>query len=412
MKDKEILSVSNYLDKLNTTLKSEIAKIVGEISGIQEYPGRSYMYFSLKDSKDQSTVKCFMWKNDYRISGVNLKDGMEIVVTAYPSIYKPNGGMTLQVQSVELLGEGALKIAYDQLKAKLEKEGLFDESKKRDIPVYPHRIGVITSKSGAVINDFLSNLGKFGFEILFVDSKVEGQDAVKDILNAIKTLKNKDLDVLVLMRGGGSLESFLAFNNEMVVRAIADFPVPTLTGIGHDKDIPLVSFVSDKNVSTPTAVTHIINKGWSDLIHFVNTSEEKIYSSFDSLLNESRFDVEHSFIKIEKNFDFLLSVFKSSEESLFRALDYIKIKIHNLDDILVRAQSDLVKEFSMFVKQTQEIITNFKKSIDLSNPERPLAYGYSIVKSKGKVVKKVKDVGVGDEVDILVSDGIIRTVVE
>jgi exodeoxyribonuclease VII large subunit len=110
----DVISVSKYLDRLNATLKTERAKIVGEISGVQMYEGRTYLYFSLKDSVDQSTVKCFMWKNDYRISNVPLKDGMQVVVTAFPNIYKPNGGLTLQVELVELVGEGALKIAYDE----------------------------------------------------------------------------------------------------------------------------------------------------------------------------------------------------------------------------------------------------------------------------------------------------------
>src|SRR3989344_6655262 len=175
----EPVSVSQYLDNLNSKLKTEKAKIVGEISGVQMYEGRSYLYFSIKDSKDGSTAKCFMWKRDFILSGVELNDGIEVIITAYPNIYKPNGGLTLQVELLELVGEGALQIAYEKLKKKLELEGFFAESRKRLLPDFPHRIGVITSKSGAVINDFLTNIGKFGYEILFVDSRVEGQDAIK-----------------------------------------------------------------------------------------------------------------------------------------------------------------------------------------------------------------------------------------
>ena len=120
--DSEIISVSQYLDKLNTTLKGERAKIIGEVSGFQEYPGRTYLYFSIKDSKDQSTVKCFMWKRDFHISGVALSDGMEVIITAYPNVYKPNGGLTMQVELLELVGEGALQIAYEKLKKKLENQ--------------------------------------------------------------------------------------------------------------------------------------------------------------------------------------------------------------------------------------------------------------------------------------------------
>ncbi len=360
-----IISVSQYLDRINATLKTEKAKIIGEVSGVQEYPERSYLYFSIKDSKDGSTIKCFMWKRDFHLSGVVLKDGLEIIISAYPNVYKPNGGLTMQVETVELVGEGALQIAYEKLKQKLTLEGLFSPERKREIPAFPHRIGVITSRSGAVINDFLTNIGKFGFEVLFVDSKVEGQDATKDLLSAINALKNKDLDVLVIMRGGGSLESFLAFNNEVLVRAVADFPAPVLTGIGHDKDAPLVSLVSDKNVSTPTAVANLLNSTWVEALHRVNLSEEKIFSSFGRLFE----------------------TWKKVENAFISSCDSLGFKIANLRDYLTQTLSLL----------------------ELSSPERQLKNGYSIVRKGGKVVKSKKNTKMGDELDITFSDGIINT---
>ena len=390
MKELEIISVSQYLDKLNSTLKDEKAKIIGEVSGVQEYPGRSYLYFSIKDSKDGSTVNCFMWKRDFTISGVILRDGLEVVVTAYPSIYKPNGRLTLQVEMVELVGEGALQIAYEKLKKKLDLEGLFSEEKKRALPDYPHKIGVITSKSGAVINDFLTNIGKFGYEILFVDSKVEGIDAVKDLHKAVETLRNKSLDVLVIMRGGGSLESFQAFNNEVLVRAVANFPVPVLTGIGHDKDAPLVSMVSDKNVSTPTAVANLLNSSWIEAVHKVNMSEQKIFSQFDALFE----------------------TFRRAEETLLRSVDRIESSIERLSDLIFTHTKDLLSGFIGIVGNVSDVLKQSSKLIDFSNPERQLAQGYSIVRSKGKVIRYVRDVKVGEKLAITVSDGIIKTITQ
>ncbi len=390
MDEKETISVSQYLDKINLNLKEQKARIVGEVSGVQEYPGRSYLYFSIKDSKDASTIKCFMWKRDFTISGVQIRDGLEIIVTAYPSIYKPNGGLSLQVESIELVGEGALQIAYEKLKKKLELEGLFAESKKRLLPQYPHKIGVITSKSGAVINDFLTNIGKFGFEINFVDSKVEGIDAVKDLLSAINTLKDKDLDVLVIMRGGGSLESFQAFNNEVLVRAIADFPVPVLTGIGHDKDLPLVSLVSDKNVSTPTAVANLLNSTWVDALYKVNIYQEKILSNFNALLE----------------------TFRRAEETLLRSVDRIESSIVRYKDSILQYTKNLVTSFENLTADVGELLQNSGKVIDLSNPERQLRQGYSIVRLNGKVLKSVKSTKKGDELDISLSDGIIKTITQ
>ena len=384
---KEAISVSQYLDKINNLLKGEKAKIIGEVSGVQEYPGRSYLYFSIKDSSDNSTMKCFMWKRDFVISGVTLKDGAEIVVTAYPSVYKPNGGLTLQVEMVELVGEGALQKAYEKLKKKLELEGLFSEERKRPLPNYPERIGVVTSKSGAVINDFLTNIGKFGYEILFVDSRVEGADAIKELLSAMKSLKNKNLDVLVIMRGGGSLESFAAFNNEALIRAIAEFPAPVLTGIGHDKDLPLLSLVSDKNVSTPTAVANLLNSTWNEALSEVNLSEQKIIY----------------------NFGLLLGVFQKAEDTLLRAIDRIESGIKSISAIVDQEVADISRSFLQMLENINNILSQSKKTIDISNPERQLARGYSIVKIRGKILRRTKDTKRGDKLDILVSDGIIHS---
>ncbi len=385
--NKEVITVSQYLDRINSSLKAERGKILGEVCGIQEYPGRSYLYFSIKDGKDGSTMKCFMWKRDFTISGVQLKEGLEVILTAYPSVYKPNGGLSLQVESIELVGEGALQQAYEKLKKKLELEGLFNIENKRELPEYPHRIGVITSKSGAVIHDFNTNLGKFGFEIMFVDSKVEGIDAVKDLLSAVETLKTKDIDVLVIMRGGGSLESFQAFNNEVLVRAVRNFPVPVLTGIGHDKDLPLVSMASDRNVSTPTAVANLLNTTWNEAVYRVNMFEEKIFSNFTALFE----------------------TFSRAEDTLLRAVDRIEGSIARLKEIINMYAKDLISGFENVKSNLVDTLLNSEKLIAISNPERQLAQGYSIVRMNGKVLKSSKNAIKGEKLDITLTDGIIKS---
>ena len=384
---KDALSVSQYLDKINVALKNERARIIGEVSSVAEYPERSYLYFSIKDGNDQSTIKCFMWKRDFRLSGVMIKDGLEIIISAYPNVYKPNGSLTMQVETIELVGQGALQMAYEELKKRLTLEGLFSMERKKEIPALPRRIGVITSHSGAVISDFLTNIGKFGFEILFVDSKVEGQDAIKDLLLAIKTLKNKSLDVLVLMRGGGSLESFLAFNNEVLVRAVADFPAPVLTGLGHEKDAPLVSLASDKNVSTPTAVANMLNSTWIEWRIKENLSEEKILSNFTTLLER----------------------FKKAEETLLRSVPQIGFAITRIKENIFQVAKNLLQGFSLVTANLNDALKQYAKVIELSNPERQLTHGYSIVRSKGKVVRYVADVKSGDSMETSVSDGIIKS---
>lgn len=410
MKD-GIFSVGEYLDRLNATLKNEKAKVLGEVSGVQEYPGRSYLYFSLKDKKDGSTVKCFMWKNDYRLSGVTLADGLEIIVTAYPNIYKPNGGMTLQVETVELVGEGALQIAYEKLKGKLASEGLFDEARKKTLPDFPHKIGVITSKSGAVINDFLSNIGKYGYQILFVDSKVEGVAAVQDLLSALRALYSEKVDVLVLMRGGGSLESFQAFNNEEVVRALSKFNAPTLTGIGHDKDAPLAAMVSDKNVSTPTAVAHLLNQSFEEADAELNLSEEKILSDFSAGLNEQRFILENSGGLIKKRFAGLFETFRRAESAFYNSAGQIESGVGRLSEIISESSKNIFRGFENVSTRLMEKINQAQKTLELSNPERQLRRGYSIVRLAGKIIRGKKDVEIGQSLDILLSDGKIESVI-
>ncbi len=386
--DSDVIGVSAYLDRLNQTLKTERARIRGEIFGIQEYPGRSYMYFSIKDSGDGSTAKCFMWKRDFVLSGVALQDGVEVIIQAYPSIYKPNGGMTLQVEMIELVGEGVLQIAYEKLKTKLRGEGLFDIDRKRSIPDLPQKIGVITSRSGAVINDFLSNIDKCGYEILFVDSKVEGQDAVRDLLAAVKTLKNKNLDVLVIMRGGGSLESFQAFNNEVLIREVSNFPTPVITGIGHDKDEPLLSLISDKNVSTPTAVANLLNSSWI----------------------EGRSDVVLAEERITRYFEEIIDIFYKAEDSLNRAIDSIAKEIRNISDLITQHTKDIVREFDGNFTEISQTLDQSKRTIELGSPERQLSLGYSIVKHKGKVLRSKKGIVKGERLEVQVRDGIINTI--
>lgn len=404
----KIFSVSEYLDYLNLNLKKDRVKIIGEVTSLQEYPERSYMYFSIKDKKDSSTVKCFMWKRDYKLSSVLIEDGLEVVIGAYANVYKPSGSMTLQVSSIELVGEGAIKIAYEKLKKQLESEGLFDEARKKEIPLFPKRIGVLTSKSGAVINDFLTNLGKYGFEINFVDIKVEGLDAVKDILNGLRVLYREKLDCLVIMRGGGSLESFQAFNNENVVRAVSKFNCPVITGLGHDKDLPLLSFISDKNVSTPTAVANLLNKGFEMAKSEVSLYQEKIVYSFSEILNEKNYFLEQSKSILLNSFDKLVSGLDSFYKSLQNFQNIIFIKIEENKKELDSIAKSIVLNFNHIFESSVSVFDSLSKRLLASDPKKALNLGFSIVRMKGKIIKSVKDVNSGQEVLINLCDGDIN----
>lgn len=385
--ESNIFSISAYLKLLNSILNSFQAKIVGEVSEIKFGPS-GHAYFSLKDKKDGSVISCIIWSTDYRTCGVNLREGLEIIASGAPDVYPASGRLSFKAKTIQLVGEGELKKEYEKLKKKLEEEGLFSEERKKEIPLFPHRIGIITSKQGAVISDFLNNIQRFGFDIKFIDSRVEGIEAVNDLINSVKTFKKRHLDVLVIMRGGGSLESFLAFNNEALVREIADLPFPVIAAIGHDKDVPLLSLAADIMVSTPTAAANLLNESWQEAEIELKSKEREVFNYFSSALKDLEYRTNSLFLKIK---DRLESIFNG-----FRMIEY-------------RIKTVIPKILETEIKQIKEKIENIERIINQNDPERNLKLGYSIVTGKKGIIKNIEDVKIEEEIDIKVFNGIINT---
>jgi exodeoxyribonuclease VII large subunit len=385
----KIFSISEYIETLNSGLKEYRAKIIGEVSEIKTGP-TGHVYFSLKDEQNGAVMSCIIWRSNYSLYGIDLEIGMKIMASGCPSIYAPSGRLSFIADVIELAGEGALKKEYERLKKQLALEGLFEESKKRQIVKYPQKIGLITSKQGAVIADFLSNIGNFGFKIKMIDSRVEGQEAVADLLASIKTLKKYDLDALVIIRGGGSLESMMAFNNEKVVREVANFPSPVIVGVGHHKDEPLVTFAADISVSTPTAAANFLNESWNQALLFVERYERDIVGRYDEILKGYK-DIENK-IKIS------LQNFKNR----------ILITKEHLSDYYVRITSVFKNSFL----ETKGKLDYAEKTVLLNNPEHQLKLGYSIATINGKIVRKTGDLKVGDNMDLQISNGIINSQVK
>lgn len=404
----KIFTVSDYLDLLNVGLTQFEAKVQGEVSSL-DIRG-NYLFFGLKDKNASAMIPCFMWKNAYQMSGITLEEGLEVVVHGFPEMYKPSGRISFKADAVELVGEGALKKAYLELKKKLEKEGLFSEERKKPIPEYPQRIGLITSSTGAVIHDFLNNIGKFGFKISFRDSRVEGALAVRELVSAVRYFKKTGgIDVLVMIRGGGSLESLQAFNNETLVREVASCPFPVMVGIGHDKDVPIISLVADRAASTPTAVAKALNATWEQALSKVRLLEQEILNGFGMLLREKRDKLWRFSITIENGFRGLLQRFRTVEERLNRSAISIGHALVQTRDALARFQKTLAEKFQADFRRSKENLLNTAKIITLNDPERELRLGYSIAFSKGKVVRRTEDVKAGEEIDVRVLDGTIIT---
>lgn len=369
---------------LNADLKWMKAKIVGEVGEAKAGP-TGHMYYTLKDEKDGSMLNCIMWSSKYRLFGITLEPGKKIMAYGSPEVYAPNGRLSFVADTIELAGEGDIKKQYDELKKKLEEEGIFDVANKRPIPQYPHKIGIITSKQGAVIHDFLNNIGKFGFDVKMIDSRVEGQGAVEDLLASIQTFRKKDIDVLVIIRGGGSMESLMPFNNELLVREVVGFPVPVLVGLGHDKDVPLVALAADRSESTPTAVANLLNESWEKALLLLERYERKILASYGLIFEK----------------------FKAIENKFKISLENFRNNIENTKNNIKKYSENYISGFISLCDRVKEKLRNIEKIVELNNPERNLKLGYSIATINGKIVRKTKDAEIGQNLDIKVSDGII-----
>ena len=385
----KIFSVSEFIYLLNIGLKSSKAKIIGEVTEIK-ISSLGHVYFSLKDEKDGAVINCIIWKTRYNLYGIRLEAGMKILASGYPEIYAPLGKLSFIAETIELAGEGELKKQYDELKKKLTEEGIFAEERKRPIPKYPQNIGVITSRQGAVLADFLNNVGKFGFKIKMIDSRVEGQEAVGDLLSSIKTFKNKDIDVLVIIRGGGSFESLMPFNNEALIREVANFKVPGIAGVGHHKDEPLITFAADVSVSTPTAAANYLNQSWEEALLLLERYERGIIGSYQEIF---------------ENYKTIENKLKISLQNFKNAISGVKIELRNYLDKSFAGFKSILSTLSEKLVQSEKVIL-------LNNPERQLKLGYSIAIAEGGVIRKINDVKIGQSFDLRVSNGRINSEVK
>jgi exodeoxyribonuclease VII large subunit len=271
------LTVSELTDRIQGVLETEFVDVwvEGEVSNLR-FAASGHWYFSLKDEKSQ--VRAVVWKIDTRLVRFRPKDGMKVLARGPLRVYPPRGEYQLSVQVLEPLGKGSLQQAFEELKEKLEREGLFDPARKRPIPMLPHRIGVVTSPTGAVLRDILRVLrGRYvNLEVLVYPALVQGDGAAGEIVRGIRALNRLGgLDVIVLARGGGSLEDLWAFNEEAVARAIAASRIPTISAVGHETDFTVADFVADRRAPTPSAAAQQVVEAKADLQARIAALEER-----------------------------------------------------------------------------------------------------------------------------------------
>jgi exodeoxyribonuclease VII large subunit len=409
--DEKIFFVSEYLDTLNKNLKPHRAIVQGEIGEkINNYP--FYSFFNLLDKKDKSLLKCFTWKKVIDNLGMEIQPGMEIKVIGYPEIRKDKGELKFQVEKIELVGEGFLRKQYEIMKRKLMAMGYFDIERKKPIPLFCKNIGLITSRIGrGALKDFLTHLDKFGFNIFFYDAKVEGSFASQEIIEAINwfNINFVNIDVLVLIRGGGDWESLRPFNSEEVVKAIFASKIPIITGIGHEDDETLADLVADLRASTPTHAAKILSENWK----LAKNKIIEIEKNLTSLTKKTFKNVEENINFYEKNLSNKLKEFiKSNSNQLLSFSNSLNFNLQKINTKFEKLQEKfnlnyfkiialINKHQEKFVMYSEKLIQNQKQWIEklkrslqqqkekliLSNPNLKLKQGYSITfDTKGKII--------------------------
>ena len=430
----KVFSVTECISVLKRSLLSlGLLKIQGEISEIN---GREkYLFFKLKDKKTENCLNCFIGYTNINYLRDKAIEGTEVVIYGYPNIYK-KGNLTIEVADIKLLGEGAIKQAFEKLKLKLFQKGYFSDDLKKKLPFDIKTIGLITSESGAAIKDFRNNLKEQGYQIYLKHVLVEGDYAEKSIINAIEFF-NKfhiKLDVIILMRGGGSLESLNTFNSEKLAESIIASKVPIITGIGHEKDESIADLVGDLKCSTPTAcanflnlkkqriedflnkkendLTFLFNSSFNKLQIILNKKENEIISLFEYKLKNIKNILNNSFIKLSNSLDKVFYSFKELNQKFNYLFTKYFENFKNLKKSLILNQQILFSYFSNFIKSTKIELQNKETSLKLLNPENILSKGYSLTYFKGKILKDISIVKEKDEIDINLKNGQIKGVVK
>ena len=383
MSDQPIFSVSEFVQTLKVHL-GRLGQVVveGEVSGFQVSKDK-LVYFQLKD--ESSRILCFMmvWDLD-----VDLQDGLSVRVTAVPSIFTGSGGMHLRVSKVELVGQGALQQALEKTKKKLEAEGVFAEERKRPIPEFPERIGLVTSKDAAARTDVLRVLQNRWplAKVVFFPVGVQGTGAIASIVKALEKCGSQKLNVVILTRGGGSLEDLQAFNSELVARAIFSCGVPVVTGVGHERDWTIADLVADVRAATPSNAAEIVSPN----------------------IKQVALDIESLTARMDDGWRQVLGDLHDRLHHLTRDLADVVQGTAQRVQILGR---QLVQAFVLTLERSRNRLGNATKLVQSLSPAATLARGYSLTLKDGKVLMDARSVQKGDRLQTRLKRGTLRSTI-
>ena len=364
----------------------------GEISNFKCYAS-GHCYFTLKDAL--SGIKCVMFRSRAQYLKFRPENGMKAVAGGSVAVYERDGVYQLYVDTLAPEGTGELAMAFEQMKARLAQEGLFDEAHKKKLPAFPRRIGVVTSPSGAVLRDIyrVSKRRNPGVQILLYPSLVQGEGAAEQVAAGIRFFNGKyPVDVLIVGRGGGSMEDLWAFNEEVVVREIYASEIPVISAVGHETDFTLSDFVSDVRAATPSQAAELAVPDASELMRRIRGLQVRLYHA-------ARHGLQEKCSRLERCRQ---SVFLSDPQSL------LFHRQQRLDGAMRRMGT-------VWREQLREKRHRFEmqlEKLDLLNPVRLLRRGYSIVEHGGGLLKSVKDVRAGSKLRLVVADGEIHATVD
>ena len=426
-----VTTLTKYLKmKFDKDPYLERVYLTGQVSNFRKRP--THQYFSLKD--DRAVIQATIWSGIYQKLGFDLEEGMKINVIGRVQVYEPSGSYSIIIEKAEPDGVGALAIQFEQLKKKLSEEGLFQERFKQAIPQFAKRIGVVTSRSGAVIQDIITTVSRRfpGVEIVLYPTKVQGEGAAEEIArNIARANGREDLDVLIIGRGGGSIEDLWAFNEEIVVRSIFESRLPIISSVGHETDVTLADFVADKRAATPTAAAELATPVTKlDLLTYLKNQEKRMATAVQNTLSKKKealrgLSQSVIFRQPERLYDgylqrldqLVLRLKQGLNGELVRNQQKVQAQIHRLEQLspIVKLQryQDRIQQLQKLMRSQMAVIYDAKvaevkrlsEALLMLDTSRIVARGYAIVKKEDTVVSSVNDLKKNDQVMLMMRDG-------
>ena len=440
MQSPAIFTVSRLNQTVRLLLEREVGQvwISGEISNFTQ-PASGHWYFTLKD--DTAQVRCAMFRNSNRRVTFRPQHGQQILVRASITLYEPRGEYQIIVESMQPAGEGLLQQKYEQLKAKLAAEGLFDQQSKQPLPSPAHCVGVITSKTGAALHDILHVLKRRdpSLPVVIYPTAVQGEDAPGQIVRAIELANSRrECDVLIVGRGGGSLEDLWSFNDERVARAIFASQIPIVSAVGHETDVTIADFVADLRAPTPSAAAEMVSRNQLELLRQLQSGQQRLEMAMDYYLAnrtrrftqlEHRLQQQHPQLRLARQqtvlerlrqrmtyaMDNQLKRSGQRQQRMTQRLNQHspQPRIHRAQNRVQQLEYRLAQLISARLSATRERFRNTVTHLEAVSPLSTLARGYSVTTATdGNVLKQTKQVKAGDMLTTRLADGWVESEVK